>query len=144
MADHGSGPAERQPIRVEPPGRAEAEFGAVLARAAMTPAGLARLLRHHGWRVSASAARAWATGTARRAPPAELLEWLRGLADHIRRDPLPALDPAATGSAGQRPPGELVDWLRRLVAYHHRNPPPAPPAEWNAALVTLPPRGHPH
>ncbi|MBW8269500.1 hypothetical protein [Caldovatus aquaticus] len=113
----------------------------MLARTAMTPASLARLLRHHGWRVSAPAARAWAAGTARRAPPAELLAWLRGLADHLRRDPLPRCGPAAGSSPGPRPPGELVDWLRRLVAYHHRHPPPSPPAGWRPPAAALPPRG---
>jgi len=128
------------PILVDRPhASAATEFGAVLAQTAMTAAGLARLLRAHGWRVSDRAARAWAAGEAgRRPPPAVLLEWLRSLAGHVRRDPLPTMEAAEHGSDGVlgQPPEPLVDWLRRLVAYHQRNPPPAPTGAWRAVSAS--------
>jgi hypothetical protein len=125
------------PRRPDPPGPAAAEFGAVLARTAMTAAGLARLLRRHGWRVSDRTARAWAAGEPRRrAPPPALLDWLRGLAAHVDRDPLPATRTGLAPAAPRRPPEALVDWLRRLVGYHHRNPPPAPGGAWREDAAT--------
>jgi len=140
-------PAERQRILAGLRDRAETEFGVVLARTAMTPESLAHLLRRHGWRVSAAAARAWAAGTARRRPPPpDLLAWLRRLAKHLRDDPLPQLDPGVARTQGEAPPpGELVDWLRRLAAYHRRDPPPPPPRAWSAsAALHTPPRGRLH
>jgi hypothetical protein len=135
MANRCTGSADA-PILTGVTAPPASEFGAVLARAVMTPAGLTRLLRAHGWRISRGTARGWAKGGsgAKRPPPppAELLEWLRGVAAHVRRDPLPALAPAEVRSPrGQPAPAALVDWLRRLVAYHHRNPPPPPlAAHW--------------
>lgn len=109
-------------------------FRAVLDQTGMTLAGLTRLLRRHGWRLSYQVTRGWAAegGACRTPPPPELLAWLRGLAAHLRRDPLPVLPPPPPEDCRRprRPPEELVDWLRRLVAYHHRNPPPGPAAAW--------------
>jgi hypothetical protein len=106
---------------------AAAAFRAALTGAGMAPAGLVRLLRRNGWRISHRAVRGWAEGGGE--PPTDLLDWLRALAAHVRGDPLPAL-PAAVGGRTQRPPEALLDWLRRLAVYFHRNPPPRPPPGW--------------
>ena len=105
---------------------AAAEFRAALIGAGMAPAGLVRLLRRNGWRISHRAVRGWAEGGGE--PPTDLLDWLRALAAHVRGDPLPALP--AVGGGTRRPPEALLDWLRRLAVYFHRNPPPRPPPGW--------------
>jgi hypothetical protein len=130
------------PERADRPRTAPAQFGAVLARTAMTAAGLARLLRRHGWRISDRTVRAWAAAEQPRRPPSvpppppELLAWLQALAAHLDRDPLPPTRTDRTPAASERPPEVLLDWLRRLVRYHQRNPPPAPGGAWREDAAT--------